>query len=404
MILSLAAFGFCCAATVSAEDSFYTGGKYPNPRFDYVTLGRLLDENPPSKIGIGLAPSHYRGSKREAAVEAFNAHVYWEGPYSKALGDFYRARIAQALSDIETARPPRKGVLVWKLYSSGVVLKSAEGVFAFDVIEGPHPDTGEPPESAAAAYEEDLCSLYWNDDLRDQYVRAVDALFVTHYHNDHVSRLLTSKLLDAGKTVVMTEQNKRHYVELGVKDADRIMTMPQDRVNYIASREYYIPLPSVDGRRRSAETVRAITFNGFQDEYRRTEHDGGIVMTLNPDPSRAENNVYIVRIGGVNVFHNGDIHHCPSFCPWLVNLVGGPWQPDLCLTVPWYENWEPLLTKLFPKASLLIVHDLELGHTKLRPDAPDPRPLFRFGLADPRCLLWGERFHYQKPRSRTGAH
>ncbi|MCP4642156.1 MAG: MBL fold metallo-hydrolase [bacterium] len=377
---------------ISAQDQSFYAGDYPDPEITYDELDAMMLRYPPRELG-GHKLGHGRSApERRDIAKALNDRIRWDGPVNPDLGAFYQKRMQRALDEIENTPAPKKGIVVWKMYSSGVIVKSREGVFAFDVVEGCVPPGLTPAEAfnqlPAPAHLAEVFPyrLHWTPAMRDQFARLVDVYFSTHYHYDHLSAILVDALLQAGKTVVATEQARKTCMEWGIQGADRIVTMPQDQLSYLTSKEY-----EVSG-------VTAITFNGYQDEYRKTEQDGRWVWTLNTDPRRAENNVYVVRIGGVNVFHNGDVHHCPGLYPWLVNLVDTEWAPDPCLTVPWFENWHRAIPKLFPDAAMTVVHELELGHTSFREGEPDPRPIFRVGKADAQYLMWGETIRIPEPR------
>lgn len=67
-------------------------------------------------------------------------------PWLQQMVPFYRRRIDRCLDALESTRV-EEGVHLFKLYSSSIILKSAQGTVSIDFCQGPVNNGGEPEES-----------------------------------------------------------------------------------------------------------------------------------------------------------------------------------------------------------------------------------------------------------------
>jgi hypothetical protein len=67
-------------------------------------------------------------------------------PWLQQMVPFYRRRIDRCLDALESTRV-EQGVHLFKLYSSSIILKSAQGTVSIDFCQGPVNNGGEPEES-----------------------------------------------------------------------------------------------------------------------------------------------------------------------------------------------------------------------------------------------------------------
>ena len=423
--------------------SFYKAEDYPEPDVTYDQLDEMLQNHPPAELQ-GYRPGPANDPERDRIAELFLARVYWDGPVSDELVAFFRKRMSRALDEVENTPAPESGVIVWKMYSSGTIVKSREGTFTFDCTEGYAPMVPILPEDIAASekcFDEEgrevegylppiaremntgplprpvtpiyfhsgwisHPKIYWTPAMRQQYARVIDAHFATHYHFDHFGYWLVAEVLKAGKTVVAPPDARQVCIGLGIQGAERIVTPIQDRTRFLESSEY------------NAGGVRIINFPGYQDEYGQEREEDRIVWrpkriladvskrTSHPEnftlADALEMYAYIVKLGGFNVFVNGEVRGCPYFYPWLVNLLKTEWQPDLCLAVFCFDGFRSHLTKLFDPI-IIRLHELEFGHTYMQLWEEDPRPKFGYQLSGG-DLFWGEHIHLVRNElSLTGA-
>ena len=105
------------------------------------------------------------------------------------VGEFYRKRCEKALREIADYKGevPR----LWKFYSSGIIVKSGNDIFAYDLNIG----------SESFSFR---CRLNMGDELLKEFAKLITAYFSTHEHSDHFNPLLADELLSQDKPVFVT--------------------------------------------------------------------------------------------------------------------------------------------------------------------------------------------------------
>ncbi|MBN2311965.1 MAG: MBL fold metallo-hydrolase [Candidatus Hydrogenedentes bacterium] len=160
-------------------------------------LWRGLQENPPT------AP------QTAERIEALKALDTWlaepDSEKNEAVVAYYQRAVDHAFDCIEREKPG-KGVRVFQLYSSSVIVQTPDTVFAIDLDQGPNKRLDQ------AASEEGVAFRMREDQIA-RLARLVDVSFHTHEHYDHVDFAITRALIEAGKTVVVTESNKALWAE-----------------------------------------------------------------------------------------------------------------------------------------------------------------------------------------------
>jgi len=307
-----------------------------------ATVGPCLaDERPPlDQVEAMLAdvpPRIGGGEDRVPIYRALDAWaqapntVYWDQRPEVAhpgFARFYVRRIQHALAAIPNT-PVTRGAVVWKMYSSGFVVKTPDAVFAFDVVEGPYKNIDREP------VEESCGGFHWTPAMRRGFARTTDALFITHFHYDHCSYALARAMVEAGKTVVVPRQLRDHWANTPFASGLTVLPPGEDRV--------LGPL-----------TVRV--FDGVQYMQQDDQREW---VTGDHD---AQNNVYLVRDrAGTTFLHNGD-NRGRSFVPWLREAVRDGWT----VTV-WFRimHWpRSLVDDVESIAHPIIIagHEHELGH------------------------------------------
>ena len=258
--------------------------------------------------------------------------VYWDGNAATANPDFlayYLRRINRALDELATAQVDR-GARIWKLYSSGVVVKTVDTVFAFDTVEGPFKNILKSPDDDPAF------TFHWTPAMRARFAERVDVLLISHWHYDHTSFALVEAMLAAGKTVVVPAQLKQRWAN--VPWADRLTTLE----------------PATDTPVGKL-TVRS--FDGVQ--YMEQDDDGNWVTAANKD---AQNNVVLVRASdGTTFLQNGDNRGKP-FVGWLGEAVAAGWHVDVWFIPLFWPNTLLKDVEAICQPILIPVHEHELGH------------------------------------------
>jgi L-ascorbate metabolism protein UlaG (beta-lactamase superfamily) len=146
-------------------------------------------------------PAREMTDARREALAALDVWIARPGSERlEPVAGYYRAAIDRALDTLERERVGQ-GIRVVQLYSSSVIVQTPETVFAFDLDQGPNRGLTTTPDDAVEPF-----SLTPEQIAR--IARIVDYSFHTHEHDDHVDYAITRALMDAGKTVVVTESNR----------------------------------------------------------------------------------------------------------------------------------------------------------------------------------------------------
>lgn len=183
---------------------------------------------PLDKIELGLAqyPPHLgEDATRADLFEALDAWiyapdvVYWDRNPETSNVDFhqyYLRQIQKALDEVASTSV-ESGAVIWKLYSSGFLVKTPSTTFSFDATEGPFKDIKRSPAAV-------LDYLFkWTPAMREQFADLVDIAFVSHRHYDHFSFALTESLAKAGKQIIVPEEIKEMLKKTSFYD--RIVTL-----------------------------------------------------------------------------------------------------------------------------------------------------------------------------------
>lgn len=317
-----AALASCCLAS-TAQDA---ADAAPLP---LAEIERGLARNPPM---LGDAEG-----RRGAYIEALDAWVgradtvYWDGNPETAnaeFRDYYLRCIERAVAEAEAATVA-SGLVVWKLYSSGFLVKTPTATFAFDVAEGPFKSLTRKPE------DEPGFEFHWPPELRTRFAGLIDALFVTHRHYDHVSYALVAEVAAAGKTVVVPPDLKAIWRQEDF--AGKLTTLA----------------PDADHR------LGPVTVRVFQAVQAMQRDEAGEWVVSASDP---EHYVYLVRDeAGTSVLHNGDNRGRP-FVAWLRNALADGWDVHLwCRILTWpttvIDDVEAVV-----KPVVVPGHEYEMGH------------------------------------------
>jgi len=396
-IARLSGFFFLLTAAICTgqerPDSFCKGrgDEFKRPTMSLEQVAETLAANRATSH-MGFA-GDIMATERARALSQIDAHVYQYGPLDERLASYYRRQIDKALTQIENTPAPKQGVIIWKMYSSGTIIKSADGLFSMDLCEGPIQDNSKTPEQMNAMtkprytgggeYQRIIkVALYWTPEQRVRLVRMLDVYFNSHRHYDHLSFPLIRDLLAAGKTVVAPTDVRKIYLDMKVPGAERIV----------------VPKYSDDRKTQVNDFggLKTVVFFGYQDGYRPITKDGYPGLEFNP--RAPQNNVYIFKTGGRKILANGDVRNYDAeFLPWLISLIDTPWQPDTCLLVPYFRNAHRTIRILFDPF-IIPMHSLEFGHFRLDIKQQDQRPIFNT-CGCHRWNLWA----YRKDMARSKA-
>ncbi len=266
------------------------------------------------------------------------------------LAALFRIRMLEGLRRLAIDPPPTSGLKVYKLYSSCFVVRDSQKTVGFDFAEGPFILAGL-----------NTIPLTYLSDLADQ----LDVLFVSHVHADHLSVFLMAEMIARGKPVLA----------------------PQEVINVLLGNGYLWAgalQPAVGGV--TPQSVGGISTWVFEGRQWPGVSAGG--AKLPPMPGFAPvNNVYAMRMGGLDIVHFGD-NNDVGVLPWLNSLDAIGMKPDLILMVSYLA---PQIHAITQAPLTLLGHEYEFGHAVgagfgflTMPPQPDPLR---------RVLFWGESLH-----------
>jgi len=345
MLVGLLVVWLNCGGEYAGES---TSGRKAIARDRLAHAGKT-DSTPPVETGDwlvdtltacrhGLEANPADGSnweKRRRLLEAIDVPINarQSDAWRRAVGAVFLHQMDKAVSEISKARVTR-GVRIWRMYNMGFVVKSAEATVGFDIHPGWVFDS--PMDEAR----------------QKQLAELLDAAFVSHWHKDHCSRPFLKQMLAAGKKIVLLDSLAK---ELTGQDVIR--------------------LPREDD-----EPIRIAGV----DVYCYTGRQFNIVW--------ARNNVYVVRMGGCLIMHQGDNDKTS-----LYRDISREHEVDVLLGNCWARLNE-CITGTSPKL-VITGHENEIKHPPaLRSGYPRTfRELDKAGLAPPwengpqaRVLFWGE--------------
>ncbi len=155
---------------------------------------------------------------REAALKALDE---WIGQPNSEHGEacvaYYRRAVNHALDLLEKERPER-GMRIFQLYSSSVIVQTPSAVIGIDLDQGPNENLRQTPQEEGTPF----CMT---DEQVARLADLVDYAFHTHEHGDHMDCQIVKALLDRGKTVIGTEGIRALWAD--EPWAEAILTPPQ---------------------------------------------------------------------------------------------------------------------------------------------------------------------------------
>lgn len=104
---------------------------------------------------------------------------------SPALYDFVATRIGRVAKALE--QPLKKGMMIYKLYNHGFVVRTPSATVAFDLFRGG----------------KDYDTPYTPDEIMQKIVDKCDIMFITHAHGDHADPKVIDMFTKAGKSVIV---------------------------------------------------------------------------------------------------------------------------------------------------------------------------------------------------------
>src|SRR5690554_794455 len=107
-------------------------------------------------------------------------------PHHRSVQAFHHRRALSVLDELENSEFST-GIQVWKLYNMGVIARTKSVTVAFDVTRG-HSSSSD--------------SFALPNEVMSRIAHHCDALFISHFHQDHADEEVASIFLEQGKPVV----------------------------------------------------------------------------------------------------------------------------------------------------------------------------------------------------------
>ena len=301
-----------------------------------------------------------------------------------ALGDYYRSRVDLVIRQLRTTRVT-KGVVLWKLHSSGIVFKTPKTVFAFDLIDcvSKEPNCnalfGDPGTICRPIEERSQAMMPMTPRQRHELAQLVDYSFYTHAHCDHAGWDLARRIVKAGNKVIVPPSIQQAW-SWDKEFAEKLLVPDHtDALHVVPPSHRMGPL-------------RVRVHRGFQ------VHGKGRVNQCN---------AYLVTTDSkTNVFCKGDASDT-GFTSWLARLHSFGIGVDLYVgNIPYGGSAEEI-ARWFD-CFMVPGHDFDMIHGPLVPDSywwkvgpwAGVYDLFDWQFIRDRAehIIWGERYRFT-PRS-----
>jgi L-ascorbate metabolism protein UlaG (beta-lactamase superfamily) len=256
----IAEFGKKFRSVPVGNDANNLAEKDSNSTNKYAWLGDTLEFV--SKVLKTYPPEEKNKSIRKAALLILDYPLHVDNKRSdidqqllkewqEAVGKYYQEEMEQGLKEIKTV-DANSGLIIWKMYNMGFVVKSKNHTIGFDIVPGAQKPL--------------------NTEQMTELADKLDILFISHIHSDHMNEKFIDSMIRAGKKVVLpTSVTAKVLSALQLDDKNKNIIRLYDN--------YKEPL-SIDG-----VTVRC--FPGQQD-------------------SDTPCNIYAVTVDNYTVLHNGD--------------------------------------------------------------------------------------------------
>ncbi len=278
-------------------------------------------------------PNDANWAKRREMLEAIDVPINakQDDAWRRDVGALFQQQMNKAIAEISESRVT-DGVRIWRMYNMGFVVKSAEATIGFDIHPGWVFDN--PMDKAQLK----------------RLAEQLDIALVSHWHHDHCSRPFLKQMLAAGKKIVLLDSVAKELT------GENVFRIPG----------------------RHARPVKAAGVEVYG-------HTGRQFPT-------ARNNVYVVRIGGLMVMHQGDNDKTS-----LYRNIAAEHKVDVLLVNCW-ARMDTVIEGVKPKLAI-SGHENEIRHPSMFRSGYRRtfRELDKMKLAPPwsngpqvRVMFWGE--------------
>jgi hypothetical protein len=270
---------------------------------------------------------------------------------------YYRVRIDQVLDQVESEEVT-SGVAIWKLYSSGFVIKTPLTILGVDICEGPNEDM----------FGKQEIPFRFTPEQRERLAGLVEYSFHTHHHYDHLSHPLVGQIAERGGKIFVTAQHRKLWKEEPFFDKLRLLD-PEAEILEIGP-------------------LQVRVFHGHQGSD--------------------ECNAYLITTDSqVNLWVKGDIFDGDEYAGFLERLKRDDAKIDLYLSTCWTKRGKNIVdeTRRLFDPVFLPAHEWEFTHRssgkpgKATQSYTEHCDLFSPGDGKAAILSWGDRMLFRRSSS-----
>ncbi len=237
--------------------------------------------------------------ERKAGFVGVDTALYWQTPVDgKSWHNFFDARFDAMLFEMDNTKL-KSGLLFWKMYDHGFIIRSPSVTIGYDLII---PNQIDSPTTRGAM---------------ENFVDRCDVLFISHWHGDHYQDWIIKRFKEQGKPIIephSLEPNgvTKHVVKL--------------------SRERQIEVVMYPGYQ--GETPNSVPIIFFQEGYN------------------------FCHTGDLSTYENND----PKFNSWRwIDNVKDSWNVNVLLINNWTPDLPRIVRGIDPDVTI-SGHEQEIGH------------------------------------------
>jgi len=267
-------------------------------------------------------------------------------PHRPAVQSFFKTRINKAIDEIVNTEVG-SGARIWKLYNHAFVVKTKSVTIGFDLTRA---------ESV------NVQNFKIDKSIMIKLINQCDALFLSHWHDDHIDEWIIQSFIDQNKPVVANS---------GAWNSNPI----HPEITHLKRRAHIIQmLPVQNGKQK----LKVVVYPGHQGEL--------------------ENNVYIVTTAdGLSFSQMGD-QGTQKDLEWI-DEIASHHKVDVLMPNCFTEDIARVIKGFNPNV-VITGHENELSHTIDHREAYWKTYLRKEKTDKYDCPLvlmtWGESFHYNK--------
>lgn len=299
------------------------------------------------------------------SIERQEALMILDGPLHLVAANRYRSvheflvrRLEKTIEEIETTSV-KTGLMVWRIYGSGFVIRSATRTIGTDIVRGWVLRDGSPEWYGIPK------------DLAARLVKQLDVLTVSHEHTDHIDPLVRDLAFEQGIPVIVPpgvfEESSSNGLLMCPERMPAQTQEDRDKLNRFKRLEI-----------GNGKSLDLIVYPSFQGSTLNNAH-----LFQTPEE--------------ITVFHSGD-QSSNEIWPWL-DHVHEHHAVDVLIVNAWTNDPTRTLKGIRPRV-IITCHETEMAHSILHRESYwKSFELFRGKECPPSyTLCWGEKLALPETR------